>query len=260
MHEYISRQTKDKPLFPDLIWSRPENKLHAGKLLIIGGNAQEFAAAAEAYGYAHKAGGGTIRVLLPDSLQKTVSKIFPAAEFAPSTPGGSLSQNALAELLAAAMWADGVLIAGDLGRNSETAILLEKFANKYHGQLSVTRDSADYFTKLPDPVINREETTLVISLSQLQKLFVSSKQTKAIALSMNLINLAEALHDFTKSYPISVITRHQGSVVTASSGQISLSKTNEEKIWRLKTASTAAVWWLQNPNLSFEALTSSVIS
>lgn len=124
-HEYWQKQTVDKPLFPDMLWSRPENKLYAGKLLIIGGNAYGFAAANEAYVEAGKAGIGVARMLLPDSLHKLLGKQFAAGEFAPTTPSGSFSQRALAEALATANWADGVLLAGDLGRNSETAILIE---------------------------------------------------------------------------------------------------------------------------------------
>jgi len=53
---YWHKQTAEKPLFPDMLWSKPENKSHAGKLLIIGGNLHGFAAAAEAYNQATKAG------------------------------------------------------------------------------------------------------------------------------------------------------------------------------------------------------------
>ena len=35
-----------KPLYPDVIWSKPENKQAAGKLLIIGGHAYGFSAPA----------------------------------------------------------------------------------------------------------------------------------------------------------------------------------------------------------------------
>ncbi len=94
---WINRPSK--PLFPDLLWSRPENKRQAGKLLIVGGNAHGFAAAGEAYADAGEAGIGTARVLLPDSLQKTVGKIFEAGEYAPSTPSGSFSRRALAPLI-----------------------------------------------------------------------------------------------------------------------------------------------------------------
>ncbi|HXY18323.1 MAG TPA: hypothetical protein VEH48_02805, partial [Candidatus Nitrosopolaris sp.] len=127
------RQTPDKPLFPDLLWSRPENKRQRGKLLIVGGNSHGFAAPASAFAAAGTAGIGAARVLLPDATQKTIGTGFTDAVFAPSTPSGSFSRQALAELLENAGWADGVLLAGDFGRNSETAILLESFLDKYKG-------------------------------------------------------------------------------------------------------------------------------
>ena len=94
---YWHRQTTEKPLFPDLLWSRPENKRHAGKLLIIGGNEHEFAAPAEAYAEAAKAGIGTAKVLLPNKLQKTIGKILENGEYAPSNNSGSFAKSALAE-------------------------------------------------------------------------------------------------------------------------------------------------------------------
>src|SRR5882762_3047468 len=103
---YWYKQTSEKPLYPDLLWSRPENKSQAGKLLIVGGNLHGFAAAGEAYTEAVKAGIGTARVLLPDSLQKTVGRVFEAGEYAPSTPSGSFSRKALAELLDMSGWSD----------------------------------------------------------------------------------------------------------------------------------------------------------
>src|SRR2546421_5249379 len=114
---YWHKQTAEQALFPDLLWSRPETKKFAGKLLIVGGNAHSFVAPATAYTESTAAGAGTARVLLPDHLQKTVGKLFPAADFAASTPSGGFSQKALAELLELSNWSDGVLLAGDLGRN-----------------------------------------------------------------------------------------------------------------------------------------------
>src|SRR5665213_2726910 len=148
-HNYWHKQAADKPLFPDLLWSRPEHTAQAGKLGIVGGNAHGFSAAAEAYMQADKAGIGTARVLLPDSLQKTVGRIFEAGEYAPSTPSGSFSQSALAEFLDLSGWAEAVLMAGDFGHNSETAIVLEQFISKYSGQLTLVGDAVDYFMSKP---------------------------------------------------------------------------------------------------------------
>lgn len=257
---YWHKQTVDKPLFPDLLWSRPENRMHAGKLLVIGGNAQGFAAAAEAFNESGRAGVGVTRVLLPDVLQKTVGKVFAAGEYAPSTPSGSFAQKALAELLVCSSWADGVLLAGELGRNSETAILLEKFASKYTGQLTITKDAADYFVNIPESVLARPETTLVISLAQLQKLGNAAHFPTAFTFGMDLLHLVDALHDFTTRYSCNIVVKHLDNIFVAANGQVSTTKLQHDKeIWRVTTAAHTATWWLQNPSKTFEALTTGVL-
>jgi len=257
---YWHRQTKDKPLFPDLLWSRPENRAHAGKLVIAGGNSYGFAAPAEAFAAAGKAGIGTTRVLLPDSLHKTL-KTFEAGEYAPSTPSGSFSQRALAEMLELGNWADGVLLAGDFGRNSETAILLENFVQKYNNQLTITKDALDYFTRTPLLVLDRPETTLVLSFAQLQKIASSAHFPKAFTFDMDLIRLVEVLHEFTTDHSSNIIVKHLDTILVASNGQISTTKiSKDKKIWRVATAASASVWWLQNPEKPFEALTTSLVA
>ena len=258
-HSYWQKQSADKPLFPDLLWSRPENKKQAGKLLIVGGNAHGFSAAAEAYTESVKAGIGSARVLLPDSLQKTVCRIFEAGEYGPSSASGSFGQKALAEMMEMADWADGALLTGDLGRNSETAILLEKFADKYQGMLSITQDAADYFTKL-SRILDRENTLLVLSFAQLQKIATVSKFSTAFRYEMDFLHLIEALHNFTQIHAASIIVRREETIFVSVKGQVSSTKIdNDQKIWRVKTASHAAVWWLQNPTKIFEALSTSLV-
>lgn len=258
--DFWLQQTKDKPLFPDLIWNRPENRQFAGKLLIVGGNVHGFTVPATAYNEALQAGVGVARVVLPDALQKTVGKIVSEAEFAPSTPSGSFARKALAEILPAAHWADGMLLAGDFGRNSETAILLETLAVKYSGQLTLTKDAVDYFAKSPQTLLGRAETTLVVSIAQLQQLATNSQLGTPITYSMDMLKLIEALHGFTNKFAVNIVTRHLDDIFVAVNGQVSSTKLfTEEKIWRTKTAAHTAAWWLQNPSKPFEALTTSLV-
>lgn len=260
-HANWQRQTSDKPLFPDLIWNRPENRLHAGKLLVVGGNLHDFKAPADAYGSAAQAGAGTVRVLLPDTLSKTVGAFFPEAEFAASTPSGSFAVEALAELLSAASWADGVLLAGDFGRNSETAILLEKFIEKYSGQLTLTKDAVDYFVKSPQALATRAETTLVLSFSQLQPLASSLGFRPAFTFNMGLLKFVENIRNFTKQYPIQIVTLFEENFCVIAGQQVSTTKLNNPpKIWRVHTAAQASTWWLQNPQKPFEALSTAVVA
>lgn len=256
--EYWVKQT-DKPLFPELEWSRPETRVHAGKLLIIGGNSHGFAAPAEAYGLAVKAGVGTVRVLLPESLRKSVGKLFPEADFAPSTPSGSFAQNALAELCDAAQWADGVLLPGDITRNSETTVLLENFLEKYGGLATLTEDAADLFCQEPLAVLHRPDTLLVVAMGQLRRLGTNTHFPRAFTGEMGLVQLVENLHELTKRFQLAILTKHQSHYVLALGGQVSTTKiTTEKPIWRLHAATAASVWWLQNPSKVFEALTTAV--
>ena len=259
-NNYWHKQTIEKPIFPDLMWSRPEHKNQAGKLLIVGGNAHGFAAAAEAYAESIKASIGSSRVILPSVLQKTVGRVFEAGEYAPSTPSGSFSRMALSDVLDGGVWADGMLLAGDFGRNSETAILLEEIASKYKGQLTLTKDALDYFTKSPISLLDRGNTLLVVSFAQLQKIAVSSLSKSAFTFEMDFIRLVDSLHEFTKIHKATIIIKHLQTLFVAYNGQVSTTKLIEDlPVWRVKTAAHASVWWLQNPSKTFESITSSLI-
>lgn len=253
------KQTKSAPLFPELEWSRPENKMHAGKLLIIGGNSFGFAAPAEAYAESTKAGIGTAHAMLPQSIQKIVGIIIEHADFAPNTPSGSFSQKALAEFLSASQWADSVLLAGDLGRNSETAIVIEKFLEKCPLPVTITKDAIDYCTSAPASVLHREQTALVLSLSQLQRLGMAAKFEHAITFSMGLLKLVEWLSLFTARFAPYIVVKHLDTIFVAVDGQVSTTKLSTDMpTWRLKTAAHVSVWWTQNPSKPYAALSTAV--
>ncbi|MGA3150094.1 MAG: hypothetical protein ABSD10_00540 [Candidatus Saccharimonadales bacterium] len=248
------KQTPDKPLFPDLLWSRPENKRQAGKLLIVGGSSHGFATPATAFVAAAKAGIGTARVLLPDSTRKILGTSFAEAIFAPSTPSGSFSRQASAELLENAEWAEGVLLAGDFGRNSETAILLDSFLDKYSGQVTVAQDGLDYFLGPSSKLVNRPNTVLVINLGKLQKLAKNNRPSTPVLHSMNLYELVTVLADWTNSCPATFITKHADNLVVASGGKVSTTPERAESNWQTVLAAYASVWLLQQPQKPFETL------
>lgn len=256
---YWHKQTKTAGLFPELAWSKPENRAFAGKLLIIGGNAHGFSAPAEAYAESIKAGIGTVHALLPDAIKKLVGIIIENASFAPSTPSGSFSQKSLAEWIGESAWADGILFAGDLGRNSETAITLEKFLRSTETLSVLTRDAADYVISSPQSIAERPNTLLVLSLSQLQRLAIATSFHKPIAFSMDMLRLVSWLHEYTARHACHLVVRHLNTTFVAVNGEVStMPAPKDQKIWRLKTATHAAVWWLQNPNKAFEAITVAV--
>lgn len=248
----------DKPLFPDLLWSRPETKRTAGKLLIIGGNLHSFSAPGQAYDAALRAGIGTARVLLPEGLRKTVGGVLENCEYAPMNKSGSFSKQALAEWLDSAVWADGVLLAGDLGRNSETAIVSEQFIKSYSAQLTITQDALDQFRDNPRVLFERPNTTVVASFGQLQKMWPKiTKDGRMIKYGNSLTQNLDILLATARDLSINIITKQNDDLIVIAESQISTTK-NTAEIWRVGTAANAATWWLQNPSKPFQALTTSV--
>lgn len=228
-------------------------------MLIIGGNSQSFAAVGQAYTDAIKSSVGTVRTLLPDALQKTVSRVFIGSEYAPSTPSGSFSSKALATVLDNAAWADGVLLPGDLGRNSETAILFEQLLSRYHGPVCLTQDAVDYFIKLAPTLLSRAETLLVPSLAQLQSLAINIHFEQPFTSSMDLLRLVDTLHAFTERHQVAIITKHLSNVIASYNGKVTTTRLNSSQpAWQITTAARASVWWLQNPAKLFEAITTSL--
>lgn len=260
-YSYWKRQNPTDPLFPDIEWSKPENRLQAGKLGIIGGNKLGFAGVAEAYSIAKAAGVGDIRVLLPDVLKKTIPAAITEALFAPTNPSGSLARDAAAEMANISNWASAVLLIGDAGRSSETAILYEDFLHDYHGQLIITRDAIDLVKNSSQAIVDRPNTLLVASFAQLQKLFQAVYYPKVLTFSMQLTNLVEALHKFTITYPVSIAVLHKDHLLIASGGQVVTSEWgNPMAIWRGSMAAKAAVYWLWNPSKPLEATATSIIA
>lgn len=254
------KQTKQQPLYPDLLWSRPERRDQAGKLVIVGGNQYGFSAVGTAFAAASTAGIGVSRVLLPNKLKSTVSAVFPEAEFVPSTPSGSFARSGLADWLEAASWGDAVLLAGDFGHNSETALLVEAFWEKYSGTLTLCQDAIEYVLARPTSVVNRPSTTLVLSMGQLQKLVRGLHGVTAVTQAMGLPELASWTEQFTREHALSLVTRHLDHIVVAYRGNVSTTPdTLGQAPWRVQVAAMASVWGLQHPSQVFEATTSAVI-
>ncbi len=258
---YWKKQTPESPLFPDIEWSKPEQRSFAGKLAIIGGNKLGFAGVAEAYSVATAAGVGQIKVLLPNVLKKTMPAAITDAMYAPTNPSGSLSNDAAPELGAIAAWAEGILLIGDAGRSSETAILYEQFVQEYHGPLTITRDAVDLVKNSAQLLVDRPKTLLIVSFAQLQKLFQSVYYPKVLTFSMQLTNLVEALHKFTITYPVTIAVLHKDTFIVAHDGAVVTTPwENPMMIWRGNTAAKAATYWLWSPSKPLEATVTAIIA
>lgn len=258
---YWHKQTTTKPLFPDIEWSKPERRDQAGNLGIIGGNKLGFAGVAESYAATKAAGVGATRVLLPDVLKRTIPPVITDTIFAASNPSGSLARDALVTMRELGGWANGILLAGDAGRNSETALVYDDFIAAYSGQLTITRDAIDLIKNNSQLLVERPDTLVVASFAQVQKLFQGVYYPKILTFSMHIGQLVEALHKFTLTYPVTIVTLHRETLVIASGGEIVTQPWNNAMaIWRGHTAARAAAYWLWNPSKPLESIASSVLS
>ncbi len=260
-HSYWKKQTLDKPLYPDIEWSRPEQRSKAGRLGIVGGNKLGFMSVAESYQTALATGVGEARVLLPADLKKMVPTTITDVIYGPSNLSGGLNRESLSEMKALGEWSSGILLVGDAGRNSETAILYEDFVRNYNGPLIITRDSIDLLKSNFESLANRENTLLIASFAQLQKFFQYLYYPKVLTFSMQLTNLVEAVHKFTITYPINIVVFHKDLLIVASGGDVTTTPCSDPmKIWRGETATKAAAYWLWNPSKPLESVTSSLIN
>lgn len=260
MDTFWQKQELSKPLFKDLVWSRPEQKSLAGKLLIIGGNMHAIGAPSEAYQLAIKQGIGEVRAVLPDKTRKLLGPKVPLdIELTVSTPSGSFSTKAERDLQGYIAWANATLFAGDIGRNSETAIVLESLAQKMPGLQIYTRDALDYFYSHPLTIFNRENTLIVTTIAQLQKFCNQLKWPIAITYDMGLGPLCTQLSKLTTTHQTHLAVLYGPTIVVAANGQcISTKLPTEPAEWRLKTATAATVWWLQNPDKPLQAISTAI--
>lgn len=261
---YWNKQDPLQPLYPEIEWSKPETKVHAKSMVIIGGNAHGFMQVAKAYETALQAGIGSVKVLLPETALKSFTLTLPVTvETAAANSSGGFSRKAVPQLLAFAHAADGVLLAGEFGRNSETAITIQELLHAYSGPIIASKDVINYFITDPAEITKRENTILVLNFAQLQKLAQAIAFERPLLFEDNLSTLVENLHLLTTSYPFTIITLHHSTLLVAHKGRVSttLNKGSDpNELWQLTTASYASVYALQHPTKLFEALTTAIIS
>ncbi len=257
--EHWQKQKVDSPLFPDILWEKPMRRDLAGRLLIIGGSEQGLHDSALAYQEATEAGIGETRVVIPESI-KALASGLPGIDLLPATSSGNLGIKGREHLIFAAHWADGVLLAGNFGRNSETALLLSSLVHQYRGPLTATKDSLELLNGEMTQLIAREETLLVMSLSQLQRAAKEIGFSKAFTSKMDLLHFVEALSELSSKARVAIITKHHDSLIAAYEGRVvSTERPDLDELWCVEIASRATVFWLHNRSKFFDAIATGLI-
>ncbi|MBQ6321029.1 hypothetical protein IJI17_02300 [Candidatus Saccharibacteria bacterium] len=254
---YWQKDLSPQNFAADLSWNFPEQR--AKTLTILGGNSQNFSTEVKLaefinhnYPFLQE-----VKNLFPASLKSKFPPL-PNLDFFDATNSGSFKPSP--ELRASLANADFALFSGDFSKNSETAIALaETLKNSPSTPVLLTRDTIDLLSPEADAFIERENCALVASLAQLQKLFRALYYPKMLLLSSPLFPVIETLHKFTLTYPVALLTFHDGQILAAKNGavrSVPLAKTTYSPLtlWSGEVAARAAVFSLFNPSKPLDSL------
>ena len=246
--------------YEDLMWNISEQK--QGTVNVIGGNEGNFRTEIKVAEFlSGKYPLKSVDLVLPDSLK---NKLPPLSNFVfmPSTDAGTFDDSqALHNVFNAA---DFNLVLGDFSKNRVTVKAIASAIESTEKMTFVTRDSVDLITERnPDKTLMNEELIIFASIAQLVKLLRAVYYPKVLLLSQSLVQVAEVLHKFTLSYPVSIITFHSGQILIAGNGivkAVSIEKTDFTPltIWSGELAGKIVALNLYNPNQFIKASVSAL--
>ena len=251
----FTQQSKGKPAHPEMLWSKPENRNFAGRMALLGGNINGFNNLSTAYALLQKEVINSVTIELPDSLLKKLHGLLPEGIYLPSNPSGGLSKKALSDMLVYSANSDHTLIIGDLGQNSETEILIERFFEEFKGWTTIANDTVDLIGNVPNKILQRGKVNIVLNYKQLQKLMTKAKYKSAITSNLSLNGLSEILIELTNEYDISIVTYYLDKCIYAYKGEVGVAEISEEYN---NIATKTATWIMQNPGKIFPALSSAI--
>ena len=263
--KYWKKDLDPKKLAGELSWNFPEQK--AGEVVIVGGNSQNFATEVKLAEFLALKFPflSEIRNFFPESLKKNLPSL-PNFSFFPATENGSFRKscelrNALKIELKDPACA---IFVGDFSKNSETEIAVsELIENSPEVPTVIARDGVDLVANEAEKFLLRENVTVVASMAQLQKIFRAVYYPKMLLLSQPIFPIVETLHKFTLSYPVSILTFHEGKILCARNGNVNsveIEKTAYSPIslWSGEVAARGAVFQMFNPGRELEALVAGI--
>ena len=254
-------QPIDQPLYEDILWNKPETKSLAGKLLIIGGNSHSIVAPSKIYSQALSYGAGEARVVLPNATLHYFKQAVVPHDiiFAESTPSGSFSSSALQTLRTYSQWADFLVIAGDMTKNSETTTLTAELLAKSTLTATITGDSIDALQPFAEAIFSRKGTICIMTFGQLQKYAQAMGYHTALTSTLTHNRLIAWLEEFSQSINAVAVLLHAKSVYTAAKG--SVIATQPFAITDHSTqhiAAASSVWAMQHPARTTEAIATAI--
>ena len=242
-------------LYSDLKWNVPERK--QGIINVIGGSTGNFRTEIKVAEFVStKYPVQEVKVVVPETLRGMLPDL-PNFVFLPSTDSGGFDESQkLMDIFSAA---DYNLVLGDLSKNVTTGRAIANAVKHTKKMTLLTRDTVDVLIgNNPDKWLMNENLVIFASIAQLQKLLRAIYYPKMLLMSSSLVQVAEVLHKFTLSYPVSIISLHNEQIIIAKNGSIKalpLEKTgcSPVMLWSGEMAGDVVMMNLYNPNQFIEA-------
>ena len=242
--------------YGDLLFNIPEEQ-KIGIISIIGGNGQNFRTVIKTAEYmTGKFPLKELRVVLPDSLKGNLPKLDNLT-FLKTTEIGSFSDTE--EIEAVINTSDATLVIGDLSKNTVTKNAFESAFLSSERPLFLTRDAVDMVAEMKlEKMLLRENLTIFGSIVQWQKIFKDLYYPKILMPSQPLVQVAEAFHKFSLSYPVQAISLHDGQILICKNGEVMvvpLEKTGYSPliVWNGELAGKVVALNLYSPGKFLEA-------
>lgn len=242
---YIEKQL-DTPLYEDILWSRPVRR--TGRVLLVGGHRDGFSSLQKLYQEFEEAQVAETRLALPNKLSKLVGSLEYISLLA-STPSGSISRDALAELVYLANESDLVSLGPDLSNNSETILTMQRLIAETRASVLIPPQSAEQLLPEAGEWKNKENLLLCINHKQLYKMAAKLAVDVSIPLNPTTDAIAEIAQAVSGEFFPSLVIIFGDSCIIAVDGSASITKTKTTNIGLLAT------FWLQNSSKKYEALT-----
>ncbi len=252
------KQSKDKPLFEDILWLKPENPHQRPKVVIIGGSIHGFASTTKLYDAIKSKAAYQTRVILPKSLEKILGHAITDAVFVETTSTGEISHEAKNAIRSAIAWADAVIFSDDLGNNSQTEILVTELLDELDKPTYFLGQTLEILNKVAQKVIENPYIILVGELAQISKFNSAAKSQTALLQADGLVKLAEKFQTVSADWLPAAVTNVESQILVAESGQVSTTK-SEEKDWIIPyTANSVQYAKIFNQD-RFRALTTAAV-
>ena len=205
--------------YANLLWNIPEQK--RGIIGVVGGNAQSFRTPVRVAEFLMREYPiMEARMILPNALRGKLPDL-PNMVLLKSTESGSFADGA--EISAACKNTDFNLLVGDFSRNSITGQAITDTLNLAEKPVILTRDTVDLVaTPEAGGWLTNEHIIMLATMAQLQKLLRAIFYPKMLLLSQSLVQVTEVLHKFTLSYPAQIVTLHNGQVLIAKDGLVTI--------------------------------------